>query len=518
MKQTIHIFRKDVRHLWREIAASVGLMAGYVWCVPATWTAPGTTRSEMTGLLNLLLPLSWGLLVVRAVQDEAPVGDRQFWVTRPYRWKELLTAKLLFVVVFVNLPLLIADAMLLWIGGFPETSSRVLGLLWLQLLWAGLALLPMTALAVVTASVAQMALAILAVVLYFVSWSFLSSKLSPGLSTAESIPNLITMIVLLGACAFVTVWQYARRRTGKARGLLLGALVAVIVIAIASPHRLLVAHEYPQPAPGQPPSAQFSLDPVKPPAPRIVSEPEKKVPISFQIPLRVTGIAEGATAVVDGTMVAIEGPDGFRWESGWQSDGSLLLVNNEHFSIGIMLDQNKFKRVQSAPVKLRISIAMTTFRDKEKVDVLAQDGDFEVKDLGLCTLHPQGWMDCRYALRRPSFMVSTSLSAMTCPGRAATPLPNAAAVARTWEGGTSGAAEFSISPVKSVGISMRNWEGDVSYEPGESGPHVCAGTPLTFTFREATGRSGAEFEIDGLNLADYRLHNGADSMTGIAAR
>jgi hypothetical protein len=30
MKQVIHIFRKDVRHLWKEIAASLALLAIYV--------------------------------------------------------------------------------------------------------------------------------------------------------------------------------------------------------------------------------------------------------------------------------------------------------------------------------------------------------------------------------------------------------------------------------------------------------------------------------------------------------
>ena len=36
-------------------------------------------------------------------------GDRQFWITRPYRWQSLLGAKVRFVLVFLNLPMTVAD-------------------------------------------------------------------------------------------------------------------------------------------------------------------------------------------------------------------------------------------------------------------------------------------------------------------------------------------------------------------------------------------------------------------------
>jgi hypothetical protein len=71
MKQVIHIFRKDVRHLWKEIAVSLTLLAVYVWSEPATWfsgaAASGlsglATRSSIAELVTELLPISWWLLV-----------------------------------------------------------------------------------------------------------------------------------------------------------------------------------------------------------------------------------------------------------------------------------------------------------------------------------------------------------------------------------------------------------------------------------------------------------------------
>ena len=65
----------------------------------------------MTGfLLPLGLPLVAWYLIARLIHAETLPGDRQFWITRPYRWQSLLGAKVLFVLVFLNLPMTVADA------------------------------------------------------------------------------------------------------------------------------------------------------------------------------------------------------------------------------------------------------------------------------------------------------------------------------------------------------------------------------------------------------------------------
>jgi hypothetical protein len=70
-------------------------------------------------IAQLVLGVFWAVLGARLVQAEAIPGDRQFWTTRPYAWRSLLGAKLLFLAVFLSVPLLIADAMILRMEGFP---------------------------------------------------------------------------------------------------------------------------------------------------------------------------------------------------------------------------------------------------------------------------------------------------------------------------------------------------------------------------------------------------------------
>jgi hypothetical protein len=98
--QIIHIFRKDVRRHWREIALSLAILAAFAWNRPAHWMPlPRGVRQDDFPFVELLVGIGWSLLIVRVVHEEPLVGDRQFWVTRPYEWKKLLAAKALFIAI-----------------------------------------------------------------------------------------------------------------------------------------------------------------------------------------------------------------------------------------------------------------------------------------------------------------------------------------------------------------------------------------------------------------------------------
>lgn len=71
----LHIFRKDVRRLWWEIAVTLVLLttvAGqYCW-------RENFRRGYVELLLNFLLPTCWRYLAVLLIYEETPSGDRQF--------------------------------------------------------------------------------------------------------------------------------------------------------------------------------------------------------------------------------------------------------------------------------------------------------------------------------------------------------------------------------------------------------------------------------------------------------
>ena len=137
------------------------------------------------------------------------MGDRQFWVTRPYEWKKLLAAKVLFGLTFVNLPLLVLDVFLLAKAGFRPTDY-IVGLFWMQLMIALYFMLPVAALATVTATSSTDAVGAAD---YRVVWDRHGDTFRPNpqlqfLRPADS----LTAALFFGVCLAVVWMQYARRR------------------------------------------------------------------------------------------------------------------------------------------------------------------------------------------------------------------------------------------------------------------------------------------------------------------
>ena len=114
-----------------------------------------------------MLPIAGWVLIARLIHAEALPGTRQFWLTRPYSRGSLLAAKMLFLLIFINLPKLVADAMI--VHRFRYSLSAALpGLLWSQVLLFGLFVLPLAALAALTSSTAQLVFSTLFLVLVLI--------------------------------------------------------------------------------------------------------------------------------------------------------------------------------------------------------------------------------------------------------------------------------------------------------------------------------------------------------------
>jgi hypothetical protein len=61
MRQALHIFKKDVRHLWIEIAVTLLVVAAFTFTGArrALWlTDPAVNRTMAWALLQILLPLA----------------------------------------------------------------------------------------------------------------------------------------------------------------------------------------------------------------------------------------------------------------------------------------------------------------------------------------------------------------------------------------------------------------------------------------------------------------------------
>ena len=502
MKQIVHIFRKDVRRHWLEILLSLATVAAFVWLEPRQWLPRDTLETRILEIVansvEVVLVVSWGLLTARVVQGENLVGDRQFWVTRPYEWKKLLLAKLLFVIVFINAPLLVAQEVLLQRAGFGLTGSATWALIGMQIGVLAICILPITALATVTSGIGQLLMALLAIAAYIAAAVGIASYVpSEGFSSGS---DAVQEGLFVGVCLLAVIWQYARRATTKTRVLLGAGAASILIVVVATPYRTLVARQYPPVSSVQTP-IMLALELAKP-ALRD-GPPDKEESVNIRFPLIVSGIAQNSLVGLDGTMVAIDSRDGLHWNSGWKAKSSLLFPDDRRLQLDFEMPKAFFETVRATPVKVSISLAVKVFRDNEKKRTTATEAEFAVPGVGQCAIQDalSNSLLCRFAIESPRLVVmETSSSEIRCRGLEDQPVPPGR-VARGWDGKTDAGP---ISPIGTFGLSLWEWH---DLPDSKATPRICPGTVLLFDRPELVRAVGVKVDIPGVILADYKLDN-----------
>jgi hypothetical protein len=511
MNQAWNIFRKDARRHWPEIAASLAALLAFAWLDIREWshrdsfTASGFSiliaSRFLPGLINALLPISWMFLIVRVVQSESLVGDRQFWIIRPYDWKQLVAAKALFVLAFINLPFFITDIFLLAQAGF-HPAHYVVGLLWMQLMWILFLFLSAAALATVTKNIPQMLLAVLLIALYLIGMVALSQVIPSA--DAPSGGDSWLGLLEIGTALAVIFLQYSRRKVALSRWLIVGFCALMTLMMVATPHRSLVARAYPL-ANGNLP-VQLALMPVVTHDSGSYSAYDGRVPISF--PLSVSGLPQDSFLQLNGMIVTLTNADGFRWDSGWKVESLSIFPDQKKAQISFDLKQNAFDRLKSAPVTAHLLLAFTLYHSRNQREFTVPNGEFAWPDVGLCFSETQYWnrVRCRVPLRKPtSLLITSETAASTCPvlRTSKPPKPGVFAHATVW--GDSDPAEMGISPVHEVDIYLTDWD---QSDSSATYPGVCPGTPLVLSDPEMVGRSRLELDLENLSLADYAVGSG----------
>jgi hypothetical protein len=508
MKQVIHIFLKDLRHHWGEAALSIALAVAFAWSEVHQWGQPEWATSGFGGLFNvrfwmncaeIALPIAWVFLLVRIIQSDSLVGDRQFWITRPLDWKKLLAAKLLFVVAFVNVPLLVLDCYLLAKAGFTP-AHYVAGLLWMQLSVILFVLLPFAALATVTRNLGHLLLGLLIITIYMIGVMLLSQYIPSSDFSGPIDP--VYSILLVATAAAVVILQYARRQTGHSRVLIAALAGAVLLLLVATPYQAIVAHEFPNTNVGeQRPVALSLLPPIV--ASRAWSPLGKQEDIEFLLPLAVSGVASGDIIKVDGILIEIEGADKARWNSGWKSPGLTFFPETRKGQVAFTLKKKVMNRFAASPVKASISVAFTVFRDRNPSTFVVPPGPFPLPGLGHCIDSYYGrQIECLVPMKKPaSVLLTTEMSQGTCPLLKNEVPATPGELGRRWEqNGGSEPADFLISPIDTV-LFWLSSSGGVS---SRNAP-ICPGTPLTISSPQQITRERSSFEFENLHLSDYRM-------------
>lgn len=402
MQQMLHIFRKDFRYLRWEIKLMIALSFSLVWM---------STRPPQEGVspvaVEILLLATSGFIIARAVHGEPIPGDRQFWLTRPYDWRSLLGAKILFILTVVNLPIGLAQLSILLFAGFPVMAALP-GLLWCQvLLFAGVAA-PVTALAALTTGPVQFLFGSIALLI--------AGILSPALISRFNLLWIspvdwvrLGLVFAVAACAALVIlfWQYKQRSTRRSRFAGIAALLAAIAIYAGLPLSSAFAIQ-----------SWFSRATLDPAALSVSLGKTSEGPVRWKrpafvevtLPLKISNLPEGLDVRIDALQVTMRGADGRVWRSPVPDSGAVHRAASDDagsatYRAPLLVDRIFFERNRGEAVKLEATLHMTTLGNAQTKVVRAFSGQSDLIGGVQCDAGIANTVACRSAFRWPARII-----------------------------------------------------------------------------------------------------------------
>ena len=422
MKQAFHIFRKDARRFTYQIGALAALTCMWAWSNIAAGRAGSADR--YAGIATAVLSIGWWYLICLLVHEESFTGDRQFWITRPYSRRSLLAAKALFVLAFVNVPLLLGGFAILAAAGY-RPLAYLPNFLWMNLTFTATVLLVPAAFAALTRTLVQFVLAIVglytSVILLAVAGGHLvNGHQSQGLAWATGI---FLMLMVTAPALIVFVLQLRMRNRLISAGVGIALIVLMLYTNEGVSRRFGAAVQSRLFGQSGGASVEVIVDAtgIRPDAKQL--EPDA---VTLGVPLRVVNIPAAETAAPEIVDLTFETPAGQRWSSGWiaaaSNDPGIVQVDPspDHdfpWRQRVVVDRAFWQRAAAGPLTVRGEVYLMLFGRRSVR--LRQDGVTPVLGDGRCSLslpNPGAWLvDCFAPFHRP-FSQNETVQEMTAAG------------------------------------------------------------------------------------------------------
>ncbi len=514
MGQILRIFRKDIRHFRLEIACSLLAIIAFNALYPAMWGAEGSgffllnrhfNMQGLAGVVTALIPLTWFVLIIRLFQDENPVGDRAYWLTKPYEWPKLLAAKALFLAAFVYLPFAISQVVLLRQAGFDPRQS-LFGIGFNLICTTVILIVPCAALAVVTANFLKAALSLLGVARVVVLIALVATEGSPSISIPFS--DELSPAMVLVVCATAVIAMYTARRVWVSRALLLSLIVFLFVAAI-NPFetKLLEQVYYPLPKGSGAIPIRMSVSSVADRLPTVSEQDDRHV--ELHLPVEIGGVPYGYVVEPDDVKVRVTGRDGVQIVSGWNAmHGHSYRSDTRGGMLEVPLDRALYTRMRGQHVRIQVELALTEAEaGADERFTMPASGSLRIPGFGLCDPVEQdadrsAALHCRYAMGQPGRTLLTAWVAKdTCPRDGSPPAQSFPATSSTG-GYDRDPAEFGITSV---------WDAELSF--GFHGPFdeamygaprtsICKGALVTATAYRVVHRERYQFVAEDVSLPE----------------
>jgi hypothetical protein len=399
MKQAFHIFKKDVRYLRYDLG--ITLLAATAFCLM------GVRNMRGPGPAAIILPVAWWFLIGRVIHAEPLPGNRQFWLTRPYRWKSLLGAKILFILTFVNLPLLLADAAIIHAAGF-SISNELAGLLWTQVLLIAAFVLPAAAFSAITSGLAELLVVTLLLVFGILARLLTASFAHWGIywMELEWVKTYYVLAQIAAAAAIVLLWQYARRSTFATRTVACAAALVLLASSALLPWTTAFALQtHLSKRNIDLSSIRIELDSDRKWMGRIFAGEQDQM--IAELPLQISGLPAGTELKPNGLAVKLCAPDGETWVVN-QSPPDSFNFEAGVTSLRAVMGRAFYAKVKDRPLQFRGTLYFTLYGNKQGAPIPLNRGPVMVNGVGLCSAGAR-FLLCNSAFRPQSDLVTIQM-------------------------------------------------------------------------------------------------------------
>lgn len=487
MRKALLILKKDVRCLRLELAVWLLLLGVYGWIEAAL-----PARLTLFGLVGiwevLLLVVAWYLVVAVIHEDRLP-GDRQAWLTTPISRRSLFLAKLLFLVIFLNLPLALSQVIGLLANGLAP-SDYVRMLIWQQIVCTSLFVAPAAALAAVTASLRQFMTALLA----GCGAALLVGLGGATLIQAQDVPwggvawvlSVTVAILALLVTATVLSLAYLRRAIRLARAVLGGGvLLCGLLPALDLWPMAFRLQEWLSLRPNEAANVSLAFDTARKPAAGLnIVVPSSPNPVRVAIPIAIEGIPPGAELVCERVRASVVA-EGVSWDSGWRTGARSLRRKGQWWEY-LEIDRTAFERMRNRDVHLHARAAWTLFGPPSATRIPIPSVNRYIPNVGFCWAM-RNFVQCLAPFRHAA---SVEMHSRSC---------------QTGELTSIGIQpEVSYAPY-ATGFDFRLWRTDI-------GVFMMKATPdceLVVESREPVAHFERDLEIPAIRLSAYAETPGA---------
>ena len=386
MQQALQIFLKDSRQFRYPILLLLAWTATFAAASTHDWPIDSNAMSgeplfaiAVRTLAAYLFPIAWCYLIAQVIHADGLADHRQFWLTRPYHRGSLAAAKAMFMLSYLMIPLILAQAAIVVFSGLP-LSPYLGALVWNQVLLIVVLALPAAAAAGMTSTLGQFVIsALLVPAVLFVS----GGRLLRPWGSLEWTRLTVAAVAIVVVTMAILIVQFARRRTSVSlRIAVLGALAAP-ALALLFPWQAAFAIQ--SHVTGEWDGAlQAELEA---PLPRRAGVPSR-LRDGVQLYFHVSGLPPDLRSVCEAREIAIELPDGRQWTTSTITGASHMTPEGQ-CPVGLPVPRWVLDAAGDGTVTLRAVLYNTVFSVLRVTNVPVGPLTPTRTEAGFCVAYPR---------------------------------------------------------------------------------------------------------------------------------